>query len=111
MLVLGLGVFFIGHGLGGWMPEALRELSGFSPMAAANWVALSGLVGVVTSLVVPQQTDRRRLPSAMVGLLAVVAAGILAVVALPTAPDPIPLVASGVRFAALPLDLVAPRDS
>lgn len=111
VLVLGLGVFFIGHGLGGWMPEALREHSGFSPMAAANWVALSGLIGVVTSLVVPQRTDRRRLPSAMVVLLAMVAVGVLAVVALPTALDPIPVVASGVRFALVPLVLVALMES
>jgi len=111
VLVLGLGVFFIGHGLGGWMPEALREHSGFSPMAAANWVALGGLVGVVTSLVVPQQTDRWRLSSAMVVLLAVVAVGVLAVVALPTALDPIPVVASGVRSALVPLVLVALMES
>ena len=107
VLVLGLGVFFIGHGLGGWMPQVLREHSGFSPMAAANWVALGSLVGVAASLVVPRRTDRPRLPATLVVMLVVVAVGLVAVFALPTAADPVPVALAGLRSALVPLVLVA----
>jgi len=113
VLLLGLGVMFIGHGLGGWMPEVLREHSGFSAMAAANWVALGGLVGVVASLVVPRLTERHRLPSAMAMILlaVAVAVGVAAVVVLPTVLDPIPVAMAGLRSAMVPLVLVALMES
>jgi cyanate permease len=111
VLLLGLGVMFIGHGLGGWMPEVLREHSGFSAMAAANWVALGGLVGVVASLVVPRRTERHRLPSAMAMILVAVAVAVAAVVVLPTVLDPIPVVMAGLRSAMVPLVLVALMES
>ena len=111
VLLLGLGVMFIGHGLGGWMPEVLREHSGFSAMAAANWVALGGLVGVVASLVVPRRTERHRLPSAMAMILLAVAVGVVAVVVLPTMLDPIPVAMAGLRSAMVPLVLVALMES
>ena len=111
ILVLGLGVFFVGHGLGGWMPEVLREHSGFSPMAAANWAALGGLVGVVASLVVPRSTERRRLPTTMAAMVLLVAVGVVAIVVLPTVLDPIPVAMAGVRSAMVPLALVALMES
>lgn len=111
VLLLGLGVMFIAHGLGGWMPEVLREHSGFSAMAAANWVALGGLVGVVASLVVPRRTERHRLPSAMAMILVAVAVGVMAVVVLPTMLDPIPVAMAGLRSAMVPLVLVALMES
>ena len=107
VLVLGLGVFFIGHGLGGWMPQVLREHSGFSPMAAANWVALGSLVGVAASLVVPRRTDRPRLPATLVVMLVVIAVGLVEVFALPTVADPVPVALAGLRSALVPLVLVA----
>ena len=106
VLVLGLGVFFIGHGLGGWMPAALREHSGFSAMAAANWVALGGLVGVVASLVVPGRTTQAGVPRAMLAMLAMVAASLVAVIVLPTALDPVPVAMAGLRSALVPLVLI-----
>lgn len=106
VLVLGLGVFFIGHGLGGWMPAALREHSGFSAMAAANWVALGGLVGVVASLVVPGRATQAGVPRAMLAMLAMVAASLVAVIVLPTALDPVPVAMAGLRSALVPLVLI-----
>ena len=41
IFLLGVTVFFLSHGLGGWMPEILREHIGFSSMAASNWTAAS----------------------------------------------------------------------
>lgn len=111
ILLLGLGIFFVFHGLGGWMPEVLREHSGFSPMAAANWVAVGGLVGVVTSLVVPRRTERRHLATTMACFLALAALAALAVVLLPTSLDPIPVVIGGARTALMPLILVALLES
>ena len=106
VLILGLGVFFVGHGLGGWMPAALREHSGFSAMASANWVALGGLVGVVASLVVPSRTGQAHLPRAMVIMLALVASALVAIVVLPTALDPVPVAVAGLRSALVPLVLI-----
>jgi len=111
VLLLGLGVMFIGHGLSGWMPEVLREHSGFSAMAAANWVALGGLVGVVASLVVPRHTERHRLPSVMAMTLLAVAVGLVAVVVLPTMLDPVPVAMAGLRSAMVPLVLVVLMES
>ena len=111
VLLLGLGIFFVFHGLGGWMPEVLREHSGFSPMAAANWVALGGLVGVVSSLVVPRRTERRHLATTMAVVLALVAVAVLAVVLLPTSLDPIPVAIGGARAVLMPLVLVALLES
>ncbi|MDG2427089.1 MAG: MFS transporter [Acidimicrobiales bacterium] len=111
ILLLGLGIFFVFHGLGGWMPEVLREHSGFSPMAAANWVAVGGLVGVVTSLIVPRRTERRHLATTMACFLALAALAALAVVLLPTSLDPIPVVIGGARTALMPLILVALLES
>ena len=107
VLVLGLGAFFVGHGLGGWMPQALRSHSGFSAMAAANWVALGGLVGVAASLVVPRRTDRSRLPATLATMQGVIAVGLVAVLVLPTAVDPVPVAVAGLRSALVPLVLVA----
>jgi len=80
-------------------------------MAAANWAALGGLVGVVASLVVPRSTERRRLPTTMAVMLLLVAVGVVAVVVLPTVLDPIPVAMAGVRSAMVPLALVALMES
>ncbi len=111
VLVLGLGVMFIGHGLGGWMPQVLREHSGFSPMAAANWVALGSLVGVVASLQVPKRTERARLPATLAVMFLVVAVGLVAVLVLPTSLDPGPVALAGLRSALMALVMVAMLES
>jgi len=111
VLVLALGFFFIAHGLAGWLPSVLREHNGFSPMAAANWTAVSGAVGIVTSLTLPRRATRERLPILMAGTLVVVALGLMAVVAAPTFLVPVPMVAIGVRYALIPLTIVTLMDS
>jgi len=80
-------------------------------MAAANWVALGGFVGVIASLVVPRRTERHRLPAAMAVILLAVAVGVAAVVVLPTMLDPIPVAMAGLRSAMVPLVLVALMES
>ena len=111
ILLLGVGVFFIFHGLAGWMPEALREHSGFSSMAAANWVALGAFAGVVCVLTLPSRTERQNLATTMAVVLALLAVAVLAVVWLPTWLVPIPVAIAGGRSVLLPLIHVALLDS
>jgi predicted MFS family arabinose efflux permease len=80
-------------------------------MAAANWTAVSGAVGIVTSLTLPRRATRERLPILMAGTLVVVALGLMAVVAAPTFLVPVPMVAIGVRYALIPLTIVTLMDS
>ncbi|MEE2768229.1 MAG: MFS transporter [Actinomycetota bacterium] len=107
ILILGLVVFFLTHGLGGWMPEILREHSGFSAMAAANWVAVGGVVGIGASLFLPRWGDYRRLPSMLIGLSVVVAAALVAIATLPAGFDPLFVGLLGVRSAIIPLTILA----
>ncbi len=111
VLALGLGVFFVGHGLGGWMPEVLREHSGFSAMAAANWTALGGLVGVLASLLVPRRVERSRMPNAMAAMFLLIAVALVALLVLPTSLDPLPVAVAGLRSALVPLILIGLMES
>ncbi len=111
VLALGTGVFFVAHGLGGWMPALLRNHSGFSPMASANWVAVGTGVGVAVSLWLPGKADGRRLPLILSGVLLVVSSALLVVLAAPTALDPLPVAAAGVRAVLVPLVVVALMES
>jgi len=111
VLLLGLGTFFIGHGLGGWMPQALRAHSGFSAMAAANWVAVGSLVGVAASLVLPKRTDLPQLPSRLSAMVVTIGVALVAVLVLPTFADPLPVAVSGLRAALVPLVLIALLES
>tara|TARA_B100001123_G_scaffold16053_1_gene18164 strand:+ start:8205 stop:9539 length:1335 start_codon:yes stop_codon:yes gene_type:complete len=111
VLVLGLGVFFIGHGLGGWMPALLRSHSGFSSMAAANWVAVGSAVGVAASLWLPGRAEGRRLPAMLAGLVLVVGVALVGVLVAPTVLDPLPVAVGGLRAVLVPLVLVALMES
>ena len=111
VLVLGLGVFFVGHSLSGWMPEALREHSGFSAMAAANWAALGGLVGVLASILVPRRTERGRMPNTMAAMFLLIAVALVALLLLPTSLDPLPVAVAGLRSALVPLILIGLMES
>ena len=110
ILAFGIGVFFIVHGLGGWLPSVLRSHSGFSAMAAANWTALGGAVGISASLLLPRRASRDRLPRFLAGILIVIATGLVAVIVFPTALDPLPVAAIGVRSALIPLTIVMLMD-
>lgn len=62
VMVLAVGVFFVGHSLGGWMPEMLRT-SGWSETGAAWVVAAGVLCGIGASVVIPPlATASRRGP-------------------------------------------------
>ena len=111
ILALGLGVFFVAHGLGGWMPALLTSHSGFSSMAAANWAAVGSGVGVALSLWLPGKADGRRLPLILSGVLLVVSVALLVLLVAPTVLDPIPVAAAGVRAVLVPLVLVALMES
>jgi len=93
------------------MPEALREHSGFSSMAAANWVALGAFVGVVCVLILPSRTERQKLATTMAVVLALLTVAVLALVWLPTWLIPIPVAIAGVRSVLLPLIHVALLES
>jgi CP family cyanate transporter-like MFS transporter len=68
VMVLAIGSFFLGHSIGGWMPEMLRT-SGWSETGAAWVVALGSLCGIAGSVLLPPlATDRRRGPL-LAGLL------------------------------------------
>ena len=111
ILLLGVGAFFIFHGLAGWLPEALREHRGFSSMAAANWVALGSFVGVVCVLIVPNRTEHQKLAATMAVVMALLAVVVLAVVWLPTWLIPIPVAIAGGRSVLLPLIHIALLES
>ncbi|MDP6696299.1 MAG: MFS transporter [Acidimicrobiales bacterium] len=110
ILVFGVGVFFIVHGLGGWLPSILRSHSGFSAMAAANWTAFGGVVGIGASLLLPRRASRDRLPRFLASILTVIATGLVALIVFPTSLDPLPVAAMGVRSALIPLTIVMLMD-
>ena len=110
ILVFGVGVFFIAPGLGGWLPSILRSHSGFSAMAAANWTALGGVVGIGASLLLPRRASRDRLPRFLAVILLVIVFGLVALIVLPTSVDPLPVAVMGVRSALIPLTIVMLMD-
>lgn len=52
-MALGIGSFFITHGLSAWLPNILEEQGALSPRAASTWAAVSLAVGVAARLAVP----------------------------------------------------------
>ncbi len=111
VFALGLGVFFIIHGLSGWMPDLLHTHSGFSSMAAAKWAAVGTSVGVLAALILPGRAEGRRLSALLVGLLVLVAASLLVVLVSPTFVDPIPVALAGARGSLVPLVVVILMES
>jgi len=68
-------VFFLGHSVGGWMPDMLRA-QGWSETGAAWVVAVAILVGIVGSVVLPPlATDSRRGPM-LAGILLIIAVAV-----------------------------------
>lgn len=53
ILLMSVGMFFFGHGLGNWLPEILRS-AGMTPKAAGFWASVPTTVGVLASLLVPR---------------------------------------------------------
>lgn len=62
ILMMSVGMFFYGHGLGNWLPEILRT-SGMIPKTAGYWASIPTIVGIFASLLVPRfALAERRLP-------------------------------------------------
>jgi cyanate permease len=60
-LAMGVGIFFINHGINNWLPEMLRH-AGMDPISAGFWAATPVAVGVVGALTIPRlATPERRL--------------------------------------------------
>lgn len=77
VLVMSVGIFFVNHGLGNWLPEILRA-KGMSPAAAGLWAAIPTVVGVAGALVIPRLAIPERRTAIMGGLiLSAVAATLL----------------------------------
>ncbi|ABQ28011.1 MFS transporter [Geotalea uraniireducens] len=53
ILLMSVGMFFYGHGLGNWLPEILRT-SGMVPRTAGFWASIPTTVGIFASLLVPR---------------------------------------------------------
>jgi cyanate permease len=62
ILMMSVGMFFYGHGLGNWLPEILRT-SGMIPKTAGYWASIPTIVGIFASLLIPRfAIPERRLP-------------------------------------------------
>ena len=78
VLVLAVGTFFVGHALGGWLPDILRD-GGWSEATAANVTALGVGAGLAGAMVLPMvAVGLRRRP--MLAGLYVSMAGFIALV-------------------------------
>lgn len=72
VLMLGLGILFINHALGNWLPELLRG-HGMHPVAAGYWASVPTAVGVLGALVIPRLATPERRHAVM--LLLILATG------------------------------------
>ena len=53
LLLMGVGIFLVNHGINNWLPEILRA-KGLPAAEAGRWASLTQIVGIVGSLVVPR---------------------------------------------------------
>lgn len=53
ILMMSVGMFFFGHGLGNWLPEILRT-AGMSSKTAGYWASLPTVIGIFASLFIPR---------------------------------------------------------
>lgn len=67
VMLMGVGVFMISHGLMNWLPELLVA-GGMSKVAAGYWAALPTLVGIVGALVIPRMAVPHRRFAILSGL-------------------------------------------
>lgn len=111
IFLLGITVFFLSHGLGGWMPEILREHIGFSSMAASNWTAASLGIGILISLLLPSRTRRENFSFILTSLLLVIVLSLIAIIFLPSYMTPLSVMIAGSRSALIPLVILALMES
>jgi cyanate permease len=61
ILAMSIGIFYINHGLNGWLPEILIA-HGFTAISAGYWAAFPSSLGIAAALIVPRlATPARRL--------------------------------------------------
>jgi MFS transporter, CP family, cyanate transporter len=110
-LVLGLGGFFLNHGLNAWLPNVLEVDSGFSAAAASNWVAASIAVGVLGGLVAPRYADERRHPRILAAVLVVIVVSLVTIAVAPDALDAAATLTLGLRATLVPLTILVLMDA
>ena len=108
---LGVAVFFLSHGLGGWMPEMLREHVGFSSMAASNWTAGSLGVGIVASLLLPPRIKRQNFSLILSCTVLVILVSLVSITFLPSYIIPLSVMVAGLRSALIPIVILALMES
>ena len=108
---LGVAVFFLSHGLGGWMPEILREHIGFSSMAASNWTAASLGIGILVSLLLPLRTRRENFSLILTCILLLIVSSLITIMFLPSYMVPVSVMIAGSRSALIPLVILALMES
>ena len=104
--VLGIGSFFVNHGLASWLPDALETQSSLSATASSNWVALSAAVGIIATLTIPRHATPERRPQVMALMMAIMAVSLVGIAYGPTAIAVISSTSLGIRSALVPLVIV-----
>lgn len=105
-LVLGIGSFFVNHGLASWLPDALETESGLSTTASSNWVALSAGIGIVATLMIPKNATPERRPKIIALIMAIMAVSLVGIAYGSTVLAVISSTSLGVRSALVPLVIV-----
>jgi cyanate permease len=67
VLLMGMGIFFLNHGLNNWLPEILRS-GGMSAVAAGYWAAIPTAVGIPGALIIPRLALPERRNAILFGL-------------------------------------------
>jgi cyanate permease len=67
VLLMGMGIFFLNHGLNNWLPEILRN-GGMSAAAAGYWASIPTAVGIPGALIIPRLALPERRNAILFGL-------------------------------------------
>ncbi|MGI9621188.1 MAG: MFS transporter [Acidimicrobiales bacterium] len=110
-LGLGLGVFFVNHGLASWLPNLLETDSELSAAAASNWVALSIGIGIIASMVLPRQATVDRRAGVLASVMLVMAISLSVIAVGPPGSDVVATLVLGVRAATIPLIILILMDA
>ena len=105
--VLGIGIFFVNHGLSGWLPNVLETDSGLSASVASAWVGASTIVGIVAGMLLPRMATSDRRGAVIAGACGIVGLSLaLMAVASSASVDVAAVLVVGVRAALIPLVIV-----
>ncbi len=106
-LVIGIGAFFVNHGLAAWLPNVLETDADLSASSASTWVGVSSAVGIVATLVVPRFATPERRASTLAAVMAVMTLSLVAVAAGSQWLAISGALVVGIRAALIPLVIVA----